>query len=117
MPVLTTESVDRSTSKGHAWKDLAAHYKKIRPLHLRRLFADDPSRGTRLSASALGLYLDYSKNRITSETIKLLIQLAGKSHLREKIDAMFRGEKINVTEKRAVLHTAPARAAGCFRCS
>ena len=89
-----------------AWNDLGSHYKEIRDLHLRQLFADDPKRGTRLTVEAVGLYLDYSKNRITDETLKLLIQLADKSDLRDRIDAMFRGNKINVTEKRAVLHTA-----------
>jgi len=88
------------------WKDLGAHYKKIRELHLRQLFADDPKRGERLTVEAVGLYLDYSKNRITDETLKLLIRLAEESRLQERIEAMFRGEKINVTEKRAVLHTA-----------
>jgi len=92
--------------KRQAWKDLGVHYKEIEEVHLRQLFADDPKRGTRLTVEALGLYLDYSKNRITSETLQLLIKLAEESRLRERIDAMFRGEKINVTEKRAVLHTA-----------
>ena len=92
--------------KRRAWKDLGAHYKKVQKLHLRQLFADDPTRGERLACEAVGLSLDYSKNRITDETLKLLIQLAEESRLREKIDAMFRGEKINLTEKRAVLHTA-----------
>jgi glucose-6-phosphate isomerase len=96
----------RPAVKRQAWKDLGAHYKEIREVHLRQLFADDPKRGTRLTAEALGLYLDYSKNRITDETLKLLIKLAEESRLRERIDAMFRGEKINLTEKRAVLHTA-----------
>jgi glucose-6-phosphate isomerase len=89
-----------------AWKALEAHYKKIRKLHLGRLFAEDPLRGERLTAEAIGIYLDYSKNRITDETVKLLLQLAEESCLRSRIDAMFRGEKINVTEKRAVLHVA-----------
>ena len=89
-----------------AWKALEAHYKKIRKLHLRRLFAKDPRRGERLTAEAVGIYLDYSKNRITDETVKLLLHLAEESGLRSHIDAMFRGEKINVTEKRAVLHVA-----------
>ncbi len=89
-----------------AWKGLAAHYRNIRDLHLRKLFADDPKRGERMTAEALGLYLDYSKNRITDETLKLLLQLADESGLRERIDAMFRGEKINITENRAVLHVA-----------
>ena len=89
-----------------AWKALAAHHQSVRELHLRKLFADDPKRGERMTAEAVGLYLDYSKNRITDETLKLLLQLADESGLRERIDAMFRGEKINVTENRAVLHVA-----------
>jgi glucose-6-phosphate isomerase len=89
-----------------AWKALEAHYEKIRDLHLRRLFASDPKRGERLTAEATGLYLDYSKNRVTDETLDLLLQLAEESGLRARIDAMFGGEKINVTEKRAVLHVA-----------
>ena len=96
----------RPTIKRQAWKDLGAHYRRIRELHLRQLFADDPKRGQRLTAEAVGLYFDYSKNRITDETLKLLIRLAEESRLQERIEAMFRGEKINVTEKRAVLHTA-----------
>src|SRR6201993_1520536 len=89
-----------------AWKALSAHSQKIDRLHLRQLFAEDPKRGERLTVEAAGLYLDYSKNRVTGETIKLLLQLAGEAGLRAKIDAMFRGEKINVTENRAVLHVA-----------
>ena len=93
-------------SQRAAWKALAAHYSKTRELHLRKLFAEDPKRGERLTAEAVGIYLDYSKNRITDETVRLLLQLAEESGLRSRIDAMFRGEKINVTEKRAVLHVA-----------
>src|SRR6476619_5970081 len=89
-----------------AWKALEAHYQNVRELHLRKLFADDPTRGERMTAEAVGIYLDYSKNRITDETVKLFLQLAEESGLRERIDAMFRAEKINVTEKRAVLHVA-----------
>ncbi len=89
-----------------AWKALEAHHKNIRELHLRKLFADDPKRGERLTAEAVGLYLDYSKNRVTDETLKLLLQLAEETGLRTRIDAMFRGEKINITENRAVLHVA-----------
>jgi glucose-6-phosphate isomerase len=92
--------------KRQAWKDLGIHYKEIREVHLRQLFADDPKRGQQLTVEAAGLYLDYSKNRITGETLKLLIQLAQGSGLQERIEAMFRGEKINITEKRAVLHVA-----------
>jgi glucose-6-phosphate isomerase len=90
----------------NAWKALQAHYEQLRGLHLRKLFADDPKRGERMTAEAAGIFLDYSKNRITDETVKLLIQLAEESGLRSQIDAMFRGEKINFTEKRAVLHVA-----------
>ena len=93
-------------TKRKAWKALQAHYKKVRELHLRKLFADDPQRGERMTAEAVGLFLDYSKNRITDETVKLLIELAEESALQSRIDAMFRGEKINTTEKRAVLHVA-----------
>ena len=89
-----------------AWKALEAHYPKIRDLHLRKLFADDSKRGERLTVEDVGIYFDYSKNRITDETLKLLLQLADESGLRAHIDAMFRGDKINVTEKRAVLHVA-----------
>jgi glucose-6-phosphate isomerase len=89
-----------------AWKALEAHHKSIRDLHLRKLFADDSKRGERMTTEAVGIYLDYSKNRITDETLKLLLQLANESGLRERIDAMFRGEKINITENRAVLHVA-----------
>src|SRR5512141_80902 len=93
-------------TKRPAWKALTAHYKKARGLQLRGLFADDPKRGDRMAAEAAGLYLDYSKNRVTDETLRLLFQLAEESGLRAKIDAMFRGDKINVTEDRAVLHVA-----------
>jgi len=96
----------RPAGKRQAWKALGDHYKKIRDQHLRQLFAEDPKRGEHLSLEALGLFLDYSKNRITDETVKLLVALAEESGLRERIDAMFRGDKINVTEKRAVLHIA-----------
>jgi glucose-6-phosphate isomerase len=89
-----------------AWKALAAHHKQIQKLHLRKLFADDPKRGEKLTAEAAGLFLDYSKNRVTEKTLKLLLQLADESGLRAKIDAMFAGEKINITENRAVLHVA-----------
>ena len=89
-----------------AWAALEAHQRKVSGLHLRKLFAEDPGRGERLTLEAAGVYLDYSKNRITDETLKLLIRLADESDLRGRIDAMFRGEKINPTEKRAVLHVA-----------
>ena len=87
-----------------AWKALVAHHNKIRDVHLRQLFADDPRRGERLTAEAMGIFLDYSKNRITDETLKLLLQLAEECGLRQHIAAMFRGDKINITEDRAVLH-------------
>jgi glucose-6-phosphate isomerase len=89
-----------------AWKALAEHYRKIRNVHLRSLFTDDPHRGERMAAEGAGLYLDYSKNRITDETIRLLVNLAEECGLRQHIEAMFRGEKINITENRAVLHVA-----------
>jgi glucose-6-phosphate isomerase len=89
-----------------AWKALAAHYQEVRNLHLRELFTSDPTRGERLTAEAVGLYLDYSKNRVTGETLGLLVQLAEESGLRARIEAMFGGERINVTEDRAVLHVA-----------
>jgi glucose-6-phosphate isomerase len=87
-----------------AWKALAAHYKRVRKLHLRDLFAKDPKRGEHMTAEAVGLFLDYSKNRVTDETLKLLFRLAKESRLAERRDAMFNGEKINITENRAVLH-------------
>jgi glucose-6-phosphate isomerase len=95
-----------SVTQRPAWKALEAHYQEMRSLHLRKLFADDPKRGERMTAEAAGIYLDYSKNRITDETIKLLLQLADESGLRARVDAMFNGEKINATEQRAVLHLA-----------
>jgi glucose-6-phosphate isomerase len=92
--------------KRPAWKALAVHYRKLRDVHLRSLFADDPRRGERLAAEGAGLYLDYSKNRITDETIGLLENLAEECRLRERIEAMFLGQKINITEDRSVLHIA-----------
>jgi glucose-6-phosphate isomerase len=89
-----------------AWRALAAHHKRIQNLHLRKLFADDPQRGKQMAVEAAGLYLDYSKNRITSQTLKLLVQLAKESDLNGRIAAMFSGQKINTTEDRAVLHVA-----------
>src|SRR4029077_773651 len=89
-----------------AWKALAEHSKEIGKLHLRELFANDSTRGERFTAEGAGLFLDYSKNRVTETTLKLLLQLAEECELRGRIDAMFRGDKINVTEKRAVLHVA-----------
>ena len=96
----------KRTIRPSAWTALSSHSKAAAKLHLRRLFADDSKRGQRLSLEAVGLYLDYSKNRVTDETLKLLLQLAEESGLRTRIDAMFSGEKINITEKRAVLHSA-----------
>src|SRR5215469_14266790 len=98
--------VKKQAIKQSAWKALTAHYKSVSKLHLRALFAHDPKRGQRMAVDALGLYLDYYKNRVTDQTLKLLLQLAAESGLRARIDAMFSGEKINVTEKRAVLHVA-----------
>ncbi len=89
-----------------AWKALAEHYRKIRSVHLRTMFKDDPGRAERFTLDAVGLHADYSKHRITDETVRLLLALAEQSGLRSRIDAMFSGEKINVTEKRAVLHVA-----------
>jgi glucose-6-phosphate isomerase len=89
-----------------AWDALESHYKKTSNLHMRQLFADDPKRGERMAVEAVGLYLDYSKNRVTDETLNLLLRLAEQSGLRSRIEAMFRGDKINITENRAVLHVA-----------
>ena len=96
----------KTLTRRPAWKALAAHYKAVKALHLRDLFAADPKRGERFTAEEAGLFLDYSKNRITGETVKLLLQLAKESGLRERINAMFRGDRINITENRAVLHVA-----------
>ncbi len=109
---MRSETVPPSTAEAPslterpAWKMLAAHSASTRDLTLRQLFADDPHRGERLTAEAVGIYLDYSKNRVTDETLQLLIKLAEECGLAERIEAMFRGEQINVTEQRAVLHTA-----------
>src|SRR5215510_12245240 len=89
-----------------AWKALSLHHKKLSKVPLRELFAKDPKRGEHLNAEAAGLFLDYSKNRIIDQTLKLLLRLARESRLQERIEAMFRGERINVTENRAVLHVA-----------
>ncbi len=102
--MISTES--EPVTQSAVWKALEAHHKKMRGLHLRQLFNDDPTRGERMTTEAAGVILDYSKNRITDETLKLLCQLAEECGLRARIDAMFQGEKINVTEKRAVLHVA-----------
>jgi glucose-6-phosphate isomerase len=106
MAVLEAPAEARPIVGGPTWKALATHYKKVRSLHLRKLFDDDPVRGERMSASAVGIELDYSKNRITDQTLDLLFQLAKDAGLAERIEAMFSGAKINITENRAVLHTA-----------
>jgi glucose-6-phosphate isomerase len=103
---MKSKSTVKPLTQRAAWKALAAHYKRVRKLHLRDLFAKDPKRGERMTAEAVGLFLDYSKNRITDQTLKLLFRLAKESRLAERRDAMFNGEKINITENRAVLHVA-----------
>src|SRR5438094_6813 len=108
---LTRRPPSRTMSGFGDWRSMArkalkSHCKKIRELHLRKLFAADPKRGVHMTAEAAGFFLDYSKNRITDETLKLLFALAKESGLRAAIDAMFRGDKINLTENRAVLHVA-----------
>ena len=105
-PLKQGDAPGRSLTQHPAWKALEVHQVTIGDLHLRQLFADDPGRGERLAAEVGGIYLDYSKNRVTDETMRLLIELAEACGLREGIDAMFSGEPINQTEKRAVLHTA-----------
>src|SRR6516225_3503384 len=107
----TSESADKSAKvpplrSRPAWALLEQHYQKLKRVHLWQLFADDHGRGERLTSEAAGVYLDYSKNRVTDETLQLLLQLARESGLRDRIDAMFRGDKINVSENRAVLHVA-----------
>ena len=102
----TATAVQAPLTSLPAWKALQAHYEKIHTQHLRDLFRTDPARGTHLTVEAEGIYFDYSKHRITDETMRLLLELAEQSGLRERIEAMFTGEKINITEKRAVLHTA-----------
>jgi len=106
MATVSEPLTNRPLTERPAWKDLGVHFQNTRDLHLRQLFADDPERGKRLTAEAAGIYLDYSKNRITDQTIKLLLQLAEESGLRPRIDAMFQGDKINRSENRAVLHVA-----------
>jgi glucose-6-phosphate isomerase len=103
---MTATTKKESAVKRASWKALESHYKQVSKLHLRELFADDPKRGERMGVEAVGLYLDYSKNRITEETLTLLLRLADEAGLQARIEAMFRGEKINLTENRAVLHTA-----------
>jgi glucose-6-phosphate isomerase len=104
-PMTNHQGIEALT-KRKAWQALQAHHARSKELHLRQHFAEDPKRGQRITAEAVGLFLDYSKNRITDETLKLLIQLAEESGLRARIEAMFRGDKINITENRAVLHVA-----------
>jgi glucose-6-phosphate isomerase len=106
MAARSETSATQSTRKHAAWRALEDHQRAMRDRHLRNLFADDPARAERMTAEAAGIFLDYSKNRIDDETLRLLLQLAEQSGLRARIDAMFRGEKINVTEDRAVLHVA-----------
>jgi len=103
---MTATTRKQSTVKRPSWKALESHHKTISKLHLRELFANDPKRGERMAVEAAGLYLDYSKNRITDETLELLLRLAEEAGLQSRIEAMFAGEKINLTENRAVLHTA-----------
>jgi len=103
---ITGASASESLTSKKSWKALEVHAKKMRRMHLRKLFADDPGRGERMTAEAAGIFLDYSKNRITDETLRLLVELAEESGLKQRIEAMFTGEKINITEKRAVLHVA-----------
>lgn len=105
---MPTNSANTTTdlTQRPSWKALEAHYQAIKDVHLRTLFAEDPQRGERLAAEEVGIYFDYSKHRITDETLRLLLNLAGECGLRGRIDAMFGGEKINTTENRAVLHIA-----------
>lgn len=105
-PPAPVKSDTRSLTESPAWKVLSSHFQSIQGIHLRQLFADDPQRSERFTVEAVGLYLDYSKNRITAETLRLLMQLAEECGLRKRIHAMFEGEPINSTEQRAVLHTA-----------
>jgi glucose-6-phosphate isomerase len=112
MKAIEEKAEPRSAVGSAAWKALESHYKKIGKMHLRKLFADDPARGERLTASAVGIELDYSKNRITDQTLQHLFQLARDAGLQERIAAMFSGSKINITENRAVLHIALRAPAG-----
>ncbi|HEY7782995.1 MAG TPA: glucose-6-phosphate isomerase [Ktedonobacterales bacterium] len=102
----TSASQTPALTRRPAWQALKAHYERMRVAHLRELFAQDPGRGERMTADGAGLYLDYSKQRVTDETLRLLLQLATECGLRERIDAMFSGQTINITERRAVLHVA-----------
>jgi glucose-6-phosphate isomerase len=102
----TKKYVPKSLTAMKAWKALKTHAKEIAGVHMRDMFAADATRGEKFAFETLGLFFDYSKNRVTSETLKLLVELAQESGLQERIDAMFSGEKINITEGRAVLHVA-----------
>jgi glucose-6-phosphate isomerase len=106
MAVRSKMAATQSRGMRAVWRDLKDHHATMQGLHLRSLFADDPARGERMTAQAAGIYLDYSKNRVNDDTLKLLVELAEQAGLRTRIDAMFRGERINVTENRAVLHVA-----------
>jgi glucose-6-phosphate isomerase len=106
METLVKPPIKEALTERPAWKKLEAHFEKVRELHLRQLFASDSERGSRMTAEGADIYLDYSKNRVTDETLRLLIELAKEAGLESRIDAMFRGEKINSTENRAVLHVA-----------
>ena len=106
---MTDMTAELPLTERKAWKALTAHHAQLRDRHLRDLFDDDPERGQRLTTEAVGLFLDYSKNLVTDETLRLLTQLAEESGLRHRIDAMFSGEKINITENRSVLHVALRR--------
>ena len=103
---MSTQSTLTPLTQRPEWRALEEHYQNIRDIHLRTLFADDPQRGEHLALEDVGIYLDYSKNRVTAETMRLLLNLAESADLRRRINAMFSGEKINVTERRAVLHVA-----------
>ena len=104
--LMLDNTLNKAITKLAAWEALKSHYPKVRELHLRELFAGDPKRGEHMTMEAVGIYFDYSKHRITDETLKLLLQLAEEVELRVRMESMFRGDKINVTEKRAVLHVA-----------
>src|SRR5207247_1651905 len=106
MKTVVEPLTNSSLTERPAWKELQIHLQEVRKQHLRQLFAADDQRGKRMTAEAAGVYLDYSKNRVTGQTLRLLFQLAEESGLRQRIDAMFRGDKINSTENRAVLHVA-----------
>jgi glucose-6-phosphate isomerase len=106
MEMATASAASQSLTSRKAWRALKDHFEQIRSAHLRQLFAEDAERGERMTLEAAGLFLDYSKNRVTDETLKLLVQLAEESGLKQRTEAMFSGEKINVTENRAVLHVA-----------